>query len=184
MEHVHLPPPSQESLTAVELMQYQCDARRWIESACAVALASRSGNAERIAEARRQERGHAARFSRWERPEAPHVEVARELSLTPIARTLLLLIAAPQVWGEIAASYVSCVEGTRPLVDELLLGRLLDANMVMRTAIACELDHGAPLIASGAVLIGRGIRPYASLAARTSIARRISGARPAARGTP
>jgi len=176
MEDFH-PLPSTGPLTGHELVQYQLDARRWIESTCALALASRHGNAERIAEARRQERGYAARFSRWERPEAPHAEVARELGLTPMARTLLLLIAAPQVWGEIAAAYVSCIEGTRPLVDELLLGRLLDANIVLRTTIAYELDHTAPLVASGAVLIGRGVRPYASLAARTSIAKRISATR-------
>ena len=171
------PQPVPEPLTVVDIVEYQRDAQRWIESLCNAALASRRDDAERMARARSQERGHAARFSRWERPEAPHVELARELGLSPIARTLLLLIAAPQIWGAVAASYVSCVEGTRPLVDELLLGRLLDANIMLRTAIACELDHGAPLIASGAVLIGRGVRPYAALSARSSIARRISGAR-------
>jgi hypothetical protein len=171
------PPPTHDPLTAVERIEYQRDARRWIESLCTAAIAGRRDDPQRIADARRQERGHAARFSRWERPEAPHAMVARELGLAPLARTVLLLIAAPQVWGEVAASYVSCVEGTRPLVDELLIGRLLDANIVLRTSIACELDHTAPLIARGAVLIGRGVRPYASLAARSQIAKRICGVR-------
>ena len=136
--------------------------------------------AEALARARDQETAAAERFSRWNRAGVPHIEIARELELSPMALSLLVLAAAPQIWGELARAYGLCThDAARPLVDELLLAHLLEADAATRAAIGRELDDDAPLIASGAVVMSRGLRPYAALTVHPAIARRLAGAAPA-----
>jgi ATPase family protein associated with various cellular activities (AAA) len=171
-----LGPASQQSLDPEALEDYLTDTLAWVECLCATAAAAAGGSEDAQAAAREVERVATDRMARWNRGNAPHAELARELGLSPTATTVLLLIAAPQIWGELARSYGRCVaDPARPLVDELLLAHLLDASTSARVAIARELDDDAALVASGAVEVGRGLRPYAALSAHPAIARRLAG---------
>jgi ATPase family associated with various cellular activities (AAA) len=177
--------PVSPPLTGATLDAYLTDTRAWVESLCRTALAIAAGEptdeaaAQRLAAARAAERYAAERFSRWNRRGAPHVELARELDLSPMATTILVLAAAPQIWGELARSYGRCSDDpARPLVDELLLAHLLEAPTATRSLLGRELDPDAPLIRSGAATLGRGLRPYAALAVHPAIARRLAGGQP------
>jgi hypothetical protein len=170
-----LEPAAETALAPAALDEYLSDTRAWIESLCATALVAASGP-ESTQAAREREHAATERMARWNRRSAPHIEIARELGLSPTATTVLLLVSAPQIWGELAQVYGRCVaDPARPLVDELLLAHLLDAGTAARVAIARELDDDAPLIASGAIDLGRGLRPYAALSAHPAIARRLAG---------
>ncbi|MCW5803938.1 MAG: hypothetical protein KIT31_16305, partial [Deltaproteobacteria bacterium] len=200
---VALKPATGRTLSREALDEYLADAHGWIAALCRTALATawdtgriarpaqpregaeleavlaaRGGRAtEARTRAQAQEREAAERFSRWNRRGAPHVEVARELGLSPMATTLLLIAAAPQIWGELARAYgMVTADAARPLVDELLLAHLLEAETSTRTVIGRELDEDAPLVASGAVEMSKGLRPYAALAVHPAIARRLAGA--------
>ncbi|MEZ4367614.1 MAG: ATP-binding protein [Kofleriaceae bacterium] len=115
---------------------------------------------------------------------------AEEFGLSPVARQILIAVAAPGLWGELARLYgILGNDEKRPLVDELLLAQLL-APVATREAIAAELDRDAPLVRHGLVRIGEGrMRPFwrwrasrwccASCAARA--ARPISTTSPSSR---
>jgi len=197
-----LGPAVRRMLPPDKLEAYLADGRAWVVSLCRTALATahdtgRLGGAapaeidsvlgdhgghatDELVRAHQLEEDATQRFSRWNRRGAPHVEIARELRLSPMAMSLLLLAAAPQIWGELARAYGLCVaDRARPLVDELLLAHLLEADTPTRAAIGRELDEDAPLIASGAVIVARGLRPYAAISVHPAIARRLVGALPA-----
>src|SRR5690606_7281155 len=48
---------------------------------------------------------HAQWSQRWSRPDAPHRLLADDLGLSERAVDILLLVAAPQVWGELGDLY-------------------------------------------------------------------------------
>jgi predicted kinase len=144
--------------------RYLDDLRAWVAALCRPAGGDPAADAEAT-----------AAFARW-RDGAPHVELADRLGLSPLAGTLLVLAAAPQIWGELARSYGQVsADPARPLVDELLLAQLLGADAVARVELARELDDDAPLIRSGAIERGRGTRPYAALTVHPVIARALAG---------
>lgn len=197
-----LKPTGDHALEPDELKAYLADARAWVVSLCRTAFATaldtgrlvraeppeldavlgdqRGRAADARTRARKLEEDATKRFSRWNRDGAPHVELAHELGLSPLAMSLLLLAAAPQIWGELAGAYGLCVaDRARPLVDELLLAHLLEADTPRRAAIGRELDQDAPLIFSGAVTLARGLRPYGAISVHPTIARRLAGAQPA-----
>jgi hypothetical protein len=58
----------------------------------------------------------------------PMWELGEEFGLSSLARKLLVLIAAPQLWGEIAQVYGIVRNGTGAIVDEHLLRQLLGAQ--------------------------------------------------------
>ena len=98
-------------------------------------------------------------------PELPPLTaLATEFGLSPLARLLLLLIAGPTLWGELARLYgILGNDDQRPLVDEMLLVQLLQGQFP-REAIARELDRDAPLIRHGFVRLGEGRRrPFIEL---------------------
>jgi ATPase family associated with various cellular activities (AAA) len=171
-----LGPASPRTLDPEALDDYLTDTREWIERLCSTAQVLAGRGDEVLPAAREREQAATEQMARWNRRGTPHLEIARELGLSATATTVLLLIAAPQIWGELAHSYGRCVaDPARPLVDELLLAHLLDAGTAARVAIARELDDDAPLVASGAVELGRGLRPYAPLSVHPAIARRLAG---------
>jgi hypothetical protein len=141
LDLIALGPAADRALAADELEAYLADARAWVVALCRTALAAgldagRLGRADpaeldgalgdrpgraaaALARAREVEGDATERFSRWDRRGAPHIELARELELSPLATSLLLLTAAPQIWGELARGYGLCVaDRARPLVDE------------------------------------------------------------------
>jgi hypothetical protein len=73
------------------------------------------------------------------------------VGLSVVARAILLLVAAPSIWGELGKLYrVLADDDTRGMCDEQLLVELLD-GLHPRAAIADELDAAAPLLRLGLV---------------------------------
>jgi len=105
-----------------------------------------------------------------------------ELGLSPLARDIAAIVAAPRIWGELARLYgILCDDEARPLVDEQLVGELLRARdaTITRVAIARELDDDGPLVRHGVVRPGAGhMRPFLDLAIDPVVARRLVGAAP------
>ncbi|HEY1811468.1 MAG TPA: AAA family ATPase [Kofleriaceae bacterium] len=163
--------------TGDALAAYLDDTRGWIEAMCTTTcLVARSSDDDALRAARARATAAGDAFAQWDGAGAPHVALAGELGLGTLATQILVIVAAPQIWGELARTYGECTnDRARPLVDELLLAHLLEANVAMRSEIARELDDGAPLIRSGAVTIARTLRPYAALAVHPVIARRLAG---------
>jgi len=95
---------------------------------------------------------------------APLARFAAEFGLSPIAQLVLLVIAAPAMWGELARLYgiLSNDEG-RPLIDELLVSQVLSPH-ANAFDVAAELDRDAPLIRHGIIhATGTRQRPFLSL---------------------
>src|SRR5205085_5990828 len=75
----------------------------------------------------------------------PLQEIVEEFGLSQLARMLLMLIVAPQMWGEIAQLYGAVANNvTRATVDEYLL-RQLFGTMVNPHQLAYELSPLRPL---------------------------------------
>jgi hypothetical protein len=109
---------------------------------------------------------------------SPMAALAAELELSPVARLLLLLIAGPALWGELARLYgILGNDEERPLVDEMLLVQIL-SGQVERHAITRELDRDAPLIRHGIIRIGDGrMRPFIALTCDPVVLRILHGDR-------
>jgi hypothetical protein len=116
-----------------------------------------------------------SRFARWSTASAPHVELARELGLTPTAVMLVLAAAAPQLWPDLARAYALVVnDPARAFCDEHLLAQLLGATAP--GAIARELDDDAPLVRHGVVAFGAGARPFRAVTIARPVILRLLGA--------
>jgi len=117
-----------------------------------------------IEEAARNERGGRL---------TPLDVLARDFDLSPLAVTLLFVIAAPRLRGELARLYgILANDPGRPLVDEYLLGQILGGEEAMR--IARELDGDRPLRSLGLVRMAPGDRPFAALSADPLVVRYIA----------
>jgi hypothetical protein len=81
----------------------------------------------------------------------PLEELAEDFHLGPMAKMLLVLIAAPQLWGAVHQLYrMAANDPGGPGVDEHLLSMLLGPQ-VNPHAVAHELRGASPLMASGLV---------------------------------
>ncbi|MCX5743474.1 MAG: ATP-binding protein [Proteobacteria bacterium] len=93
----------------------------------------------------------------------PLEELIEEFALSPLARMLIMLIAAPVMWGEVAELYQIVGNGKgREVVDEHLL-RLLLGPRVNPHDLAHELDPTQPLRWFGLVQLANAPRPFAGL---------------------
>jgi hypothetical protein len=94
---------------------------------------------------------------------SPLGALARELDLPPIAVDVLMVIAAPQLRGDLARLYAILANATaRPMCDELLVTQILGAHR--RHEIADVLDPAQPLVRFGLVRVVTGkTRPFAAL---------------------
>jgi hypothetical protein len=163
-------------LSPGELAPYLEHARNFVLALCQTAQSPEASAGETAA---------ISRFARWDRPGAPHVEIARELGLSPNASLVLHIAAAPFLFGELGKLYAAIADDrARPLVDEYLIAQILDADAGARTAIARELDDDAPLRRWGAIEIGPGARPFAALTVHPTLLRRLSGVCYERAGTP
>jgi hypothetical protein len=121
------------------------------------------------------ERAAADRFSRWVEPPSPLAMLGRELRLSARARMILLVIAAPWLWGELAEVYRTLSGPGRPIVDESLVCRILGVEPAERGSVASELDGDAPLVHLGLVQIGDGARAFAELDVEPAVLVRLAG---------
>jgi hypothetical protein len=108
-------------------------------------------------------------------PGSPLGALAAELGLSALALDILLVVAAPTVWGEAARLYgILANDPGRPMVDELLVHTVLGAARASRHDLAHELDPRAPLVRSGAIqLAGNRPRPFAELTVDPVIVARL-----------
>ena len=191
--------PVAAALAPEALDDYLRDLRAWVAAKCrtAIAVATDTGRLgadpaavleallapttgrtpDRVTEARALEREAEQRFATWS-DSAPHAQLARELGLSTSAMTLLVIAAAPHLWGDLARVYkMIAVDPGRALVDELLLGELLGADAAARALIARDLDPSAPLVRSGVLVLAGGPRPDAAVTVHPLIVRRLAGER-------
>ncbi len=122
--------------------------------------------AEHVAAARAQAADHARALAadpRRRGPDTPLGALAAELGLSALAVDILLVVAAPTIWGDVARLYgILANDAGRPIVDEQLVATILAP--ISRHDIARELDPRAPLVAMGALqLTGDRPRPFAEL---------------------
>ncbi|MBL0218215.1 MAG: ATP-binding protein [Myxococcales bacterium] len=100
-----------------------------------------------------------------------------ELGLSPLAREIVLLVAAPSLWGETARLLAILADDEdRPLVDEQLLGDLL-VEQADRAQLGRELDDDAPLLRNGVIRARPGaMRPFLPLTVDPVVLRLLQGA--------
>ncbi len=105
----------------------------------------------------------------------PLDELADEFQLGAMAKLMLVLIAAPQLWGAVHQLYRMAVnDPARPGVDEHLLS-LLFGPQVNPHAIAHELRGAAPLIAGGLVRRDDGASAMSQLRVSPLMLARLRG---------
>lgn len=170
-------------LPLAALDRYLADMRAWVLANCQVALAagtrSRRIDAlpgallDALIAAGGTASGDLARFLRYDAT-APHVAIARQFGLSGIATAILVLAAAPQLWGDFAQLYKKIGFTGRAIVEERLLAALLNKD---RETIAAELDPGASLAVTGVCKLGPGTRPNAPLIVHPLVVRRLAGER-------
>jgi hypothetical protein len=107
---------------------------------------------------------------------SPLAALGQEFGLSPVARLVLVAVAAPAQWGEMARLYgILGNDEARPLCDELLLQQILDGE-ASRVDVARELDRDAPLVLHGLVRPGDGrMRPFIALTVEPLALRRLRG---------
>ncbi len=95
----------------------------------------------------------------------PLDELIEEFALSPLARMILTLVVAPQMWGEIAQLYaIVANSSSREVVDEHLLRQLLGPR-VNPHDLAHELGPMQPLLRFGLLRMTSGSpRPFTGLA--------------------
>ena len=99
--------------------------------------------------------------------------LARDFSLSRIATTILCVIVAPRLRGELARLYgILGNDPRRALVDEHAVIQILGPGLA--TQIARELDGDRPLRRFGLIHVGPGDRPFAPLGVDPLIVRAIA----------
>jgi hypothetical protein len=108
---------------------------------------------------------------------SPIDAVCGEHGVTKLGELVLLLIAAPTLWGELARLYgILSNDPGRGTCDELLLWQLLSAT-TNRRELARELDPDSPLVRRGLVrLTDNRPRPFQTLVIDPVVAKLLAGA--------
>ncbi len=106
---------------------------------------------------------------------SPLDHLCTENGVGRIGSLLLLLVAAPALWGETARLYgILANDPQRAGCDEHLLYRLVGEPD--RRVVGRELDHGAPLIRRGLVrVVENGRRPFRRLVVDETVVRLLRG---------
>ncbi len=102
--------------------------------------------------------------------------LANQFELSPLARQILLVVAAPALWGDLARLYgILANDEGRPLCDELLVSQILGVS-VDAHQVARELDRSAPLVRYGILIPGEGrMRPFVALTVEPLVLRVLRG---------
>ena len=140
---------------------YLDDLRSWVSDLC---RAAGSGPALSLVDALHGPCSEPGAFSRWDAI-GPHATLRREYGLSRDALAILLVAAAPRLWGSLAHVYAS-VTG-RVVIDQHVLATLLGD----RSAVIRELAPTAPLRAFGLITI----RPTGALVASSEAVGRLAG---------
>jgi len=98
-----------------------------------------------------------------------------EHGVTTTGELVLMHVAAPGMWGELARLYgILANDNARATCDEHLLWQLL-GDVVTRRELARELDPRGPLILNGLIRAGERSRPFQPLIADPIIIKLLSG---------
>ncbi|HSJ99885.1 MAG TPA: hypothetical protein VK932_01545, partial [Kofleriaceae bacterium] len=145
-----------------------------------LALVGRGGGlaAQRVSEAAAafQEASQALRSARGALSGrmSPIDLLCAEHGVSKTGELVLVAIAAPALWGEIARLYgILANDGTRATCDELLLVQLL-RDTVPRREIVRELDPSAPLVRAGLIRASERPRPFQALGVDPIVAKLIA----------
>lgn len=158
--HVQLPHAMQQ--------QYLVDLQAWVSDTCRAAIrcggAADRETAEALLDGLFPPAGAGASFARWDAI-GPHAAIAREYGLSPDAVAILLLAAAPRMWGGLLHVYAAIAGRTQ--IDEHALATLMRSRM----AAVRELSREAPLLAFG--VLAR--RPTGALTVNADVLCRLAG---------
>lgn len=158
--HAQLPQAMQQ--------QYLVDLQGWISDTCRAAIryggATDQETAEALLDALFPPAGAGAAFARWDAI-GPHAGIARDNGLSPDAVAILLLAAAPRMWGGLLHVYAAITGRTQ--VDEHAMATLMRSRM----AALRELSREAPLLAFGGV----ARRPTGALTVNADVVCRLAG---------
>ncbi|HWU89996.1 MAG TPA: ATP-binding protein, partial [Kofleriaceae bacterium] len=107
---------------------------------------------------------------------SPLEAVCGEHGVTGLGELVLLHVAAPALWGELARLYgILSNDPARSTCDEHLLWQLL-GQQTNRRDLARELDPDAPLVRHGLIRPGEGrTRPFQGLAIDPVVAKLLAG---------
>ncbi|HSK00305.1 MAG TPA: hypothetical protein VK932_03650, partial [Kofleriaceae bacterium] len=142
-------------------------------------IAGAAATGERTQVAQRHVRGSMLNLHRARKElgpgRIPIDELAHDFGLSPLAVDILLVVAAPVLWGELAEVYAMLSgERGRAVCHELLVCKVLGFPPGMRHEIATELDPRAPLVRYGLVHVSSDRpRPFATLAPEPLVIDRI-----------
>jgi hypothetical protein len=147
--------------------QYLVDLHAWVTDHCRAA--ARRGEGERFAmpviDALCGPAAPPIGFARW-RSIGPHASLRREFGLSDDAVAIMLLVAAPRMWGALTHVYASLVRSFSGIVvSQQLLATLLDSRTMVLSELACQ----APLIRNGLV----SIRGNGAIVASGTVVRRL-----------
>lgn len=144
---------------------YLLDLQAWVVDACRKATrADRAATS--LLDALFAHRS-AASFARWASI-GPHARLRRELGLSDDAIDILLLAAAPRMWGALTHVYAAIP----PRVGVTIVNQHVLAALVgNRPGVLGELRRDAPLVARGLV----SVRPTGSVVVSDHVIRRIAG---------
>jgi len=116
---------------------------------------------------------------------SPLAALVDELGLSRIARDILLVVAGPAVWGELARLYgVLANDEGRALCDEQLVVTIL-AERATPYDVAAALDPDSPLIRHGLLRVGLGVgRPFHPLGVDKIVLKLLRGGSPVSELAP
>lgn len=101
--------------------------------------------------------------------------LAAEHGLSKTAYKILLVVAAPMLWGQLARLYaILRNDVSRPLCDEMLITSVLGPQTAPYD-IARELDADRPLLRHGILRVGTGMRPFAALTVEPVVLQLLRG---------
>ena len=110
--------------------------------------------------------------------------VRAEHGLSDAGELVLMFVAAPALWGELARLYALLSnDSTRSTCDEHLLCLLL-GRAITRRDLARELDPGGPLLRHGLIRATDKARPFQGLSADPIIVKLLAGSSVDADGEP
>jgi hypothetical protein len=149
------------------------DYRAWVIARCRDAIRrvplAIGAEANGLIESMLDGTGSADELERWSSI-GPHAAVRRELVLSADAVDILLLVAAPQLWGVLPRIYERIDNGGRAAVNAQVLTRLLGGTPAAAAMVARELAHDAPLRKHAAIELraNGGLKASPAMVARLS----------------
>ena len=101
--------------------------------------------------------------------------ICGEHGVSTTGEIVLLFVAAPSLWGELARLYgILSNDSGRATCDEHLLWQLLGHSLARRD-IAREIDPDSPLVHHGLIRVNDRHRPFQSLSADPIVVKLLSG---------